>query len=138
MKFLLKAAGNDFDGMEQTLDAVLSAFNTADLAFGPLVADTELRARKNEDAVARLEAMQGEFNELRDSFIRKDDELRSALNKLQREEEKDVRINSLTTELERARIEADTLRTEVAMMRNSTSWRVSKPVRMAGKLFGKE
>ncbi len=137
---LLKAAGNEFEGMEETLDAVLDAFNTADMAFGPLVADTEVRARKNEEAVVKLEALQGEYDELRSNFIRKDDELSSTLNKLvYLESDRGVsKINSLTTEMERARREADSLRAEIEMMRNSTSWRFSKPVRMAGKLLGKE
>lgn len=134
---LLKAAGNDFEGMQETLDAVLEAFNTADKAFGPLVADTEMRARRNAEASTSLKTLQGEYEELRESFINKDDELSSVRQKMS------VSERRLTTELERALIETEHLRNDVSAlreellsMRGSTSWRISRPVRLVGKVFG--
>jgi len=126
----LDAAGGDTDGLAETLDGVRTAFEEADLCFSPLVAEQSLRftaqfaqmQRKADEATRRGDGLLAEFEALQRHIEKRE----QALDALERE----AREQNRRLEEERAALAA-----EIDAMRQSTSWKLTQPIRSIGRVL---
>jgi hypothetical protein len=125
---LLAAAQGDQTQLVPTLDRVRGEFETAEIAFAPIIADQAARMKdspeKAEQIAMRAKAAQEELITLRGQHARLETELLAQSEQLREQAQRIERL-----EMERAACVS-----ELEAMKQSSSWKVTKPLRVLGRL----
>lgn len=127
-RVLVAAAKDEEEDLTSTLDRVREAYELAEIAYAPILADQALRVIEAKDKVEQtarnLEGIQAEYAFLRGLLEKREAALQTLVAEVSR-------LNQETIE-QRHRIE--NLEAENEAIKHSSSWIVTKPLRALGRL----